>query len=375
MRTVIPIIALTAGAILIGSGCKEEKIPEHAAPAVTVQPAMKAVYKTFTPSISNIRAYDSVDLVARVQGFLQKCNFQEGQEVKKGQLLYQIEPDQYEAAVSAAEADLAQAKAKQKKADEDFQRYKTLLSKEATAKKNFEAAESEKMQADAEVMAANAKLKQAKLNLSYTKIFAPFDGRISFRTYSVGNLVGPESGKLATVLRSGPVKVDFRLNELDMLEIMSNREYRKHNYRNIPVELFFQNGRKYKLTGRIDSMDNRVNESTGTFNIRAVFDNPDYDLIPGMYVKVRIPTAAPKQAVSVPLAAMQSDMSGDYVYVVTKDNTVERRNIKGHQQDGTLYITSGVREQENVIVEGVSKVQQGAKVTPRVQTADPGAAR
>lgn len=375
MRTVIPIIALTAGAILIGSGCKEEKIPERAAPAVTVQPAMKAVYKTFTPSISNIRAYDSVDLVARVQGFLQKCNFQEGQEVKKGQLLYQIEPDQYEAAVSAAEADLAQAKAKQKKADEDFQRYKTLLSKEATAKKNFEAAESEKMQADAEVMAANAKLKQAKLNLSYTKIFAPFDGRISFRTYSVGNLVGPESGKLATVLRSGPVKVDFRLNELDMLEIMSNREYRKHNYRNIPVELFFQNGRKYKLTGRIDSMDNRVNESTGTFNIRAVFDNPDYDLIPGMYVKVRIPTAAPKQAVSVPLAAMQSDMSGDYVYVVTKDNTVECRNIKGHQQDGTLYITSGVREQENVIVEGVSKVQQGAKVTPRVQTADPGAAR
>lgn len=375
MRTVIPIIALTAGAILIGSGCKKEKIPERAAPAVTVQPAMKAVYKTFTPSISNIRAYDSVDLVARVQGFLQKCNFQEGQEVKKGQLLYQIEPDQYEAAVSAAEADLAQAKAKQKKADEDFQRYKTLLSKEATAKKNFEAAESEKMQADAEVMAANAKLKQAKLNLSYTKIFAPFDGRISFRTYSVGNLVGPESGKLATVLRSGPVKVDFRLNELDMLEIMSNREYRKHNYRNIPVELFFQNGRKYKLTGRIDSMDNRVNESTGTFNIRAVFDNPDYDLIPGMYVKVRIPTAAPKQAVSVPLAAMQSDMSGDYVYVVTKDNTVERRNIKGHQQDGTLYITSGVREQENVIVEGVSKVQQGAKVTPRVQTADPGAAR
>ncbi len=375
MRNAIPILAVTAGAVLLISGCREEKTPERSAPSVTVRSAMKAVYQAFTPSISHVQPYDSVDLVARVQGFLQKCNFQEGQLVRKGQLLFQIEPDSYEAAVQAAEAELMQARARQKKAGEDYQRYKTLLSKEATARRNFESAESEKLQADAMVKAAEAKLKQANLNLSYTKILAPFDGRISFRTFSVGNLVGPESGRLATLLRSGPVKVDFRLNELDMLEIMSNRENRKNNYRNVPVELYFQDGRKYKRTGRIDSMDNRVNESTGTFHLRAVFDNPDYELIPGMYVKVRIPTAAPKQTVSVPLAALQSDMSGDYVYVVNGNNTVERRSIQGHRQDGTLFITSGVRERESVIVEGVSKVQQGVKVTPRRQTADPGAIR
>ena len=373
MRNVFPIIILTAGAILIASGCKEQKAPERTAPAVIVRPAMTATFEAFTPSISNVQAYDSVDLVARVQGFLQKCNFREGQEVKKGQLLFQIEPDQYEAAVSAAEADLLQAQAEQKKANEDYERYKTLLSKEATARKNYEAAEAAKMQADASVMEAQAKLKQAKLNLSYTKVYSPFDGKISFKTYSEGNLVGPGSGKLATVLRSGPVKVDFRLNELDMLRLMENQSGNENHYKNVAVELYFQDGRKYKLNGRIDSADNRVNESTGTFKIRAVFDNPEEDLIPGMYVKVRVPTGAPKKTVSVPLAAMQSDMSGEYVFVVNKDNTVERRNVKAHKQDGTLYITSGVKENENVIVEGISKVQQGAKVTPQVQKSDLGA--
>ena len=169
MRNAIPILAVTAGAVLLISAVGKKRPRNAPHRPSRCGSAMKAVYQRFTPSISHVQPYDSVDLVARVQGFLQKCNFQEGQLSRKGQLLFQIEPDSYEAAVQAAEAELMQARARQKKAGEDYQRYKTLLSKEATARRNFESAESEKLQADAMVKAAEAKLKQANLNLSYTK--------------------------------------------------------------------------------------------------------------------------------------------------------------------------------------------------------------
>ncbi len=367
-NTFLYTIIITAGVLLTASGCKEKPAPAPIPTGVTVTPAVASTYEEYTPSISNVRAYDSVDLVARVEGFLLKRNFKDGDIVKKGQLLFEIEPDNYEAAVSAAEAELLKARAEQKNAATDYNRQKSLLEKSAISVRQYDAAESRKMQCDAAVLAAEAKLKQAKLNLTYTKIYAPFEGRISFNRYSEGNLVSPSSGTLATVLRSGPVKVDFRLNEEDLLRLMETAPLKTDKPGKVPIELFFQNGKKYKLIGRIESFDNKVNQTTGTFQIRSVFDNPDYQLIPGMYVKIRIRTSEKMKTVTVPQLAMQTDMSGDYVYVVNKENKVERRTIKAAKQDGALYITEGLKEGELVIVEGISKVRPGATVNPQRQT-------
>ncbi len=190
---------------------------------------------------------------------------------------------------------------------------------------------------------------------------------MSFNRYSEGNLVSPASGTLATLHRSGPVKVDFQLNELDLLRLMKSEPVKNKKFSSVPVELRFQNGEKYPLTGRLDSFDNQVSQATGTFKIRAVFDNPRERLIPGMYVKIRIRSGEAKTTAAVPRAAMQTDMSGDYVYVVGKENTVERRNIKAAELDGTIYISEGVKPGELVIVEGISKTRPGGKVAPQLQ--------
>ncbi len=357
------LIALMTGSMV---GCTK-KTPPPSAPEVVVVPAVKSSYTEFTPSISNVQAFDSVDLTARVKGFLQKCNFREGFDVKKGDVLFEIEPYEYEAEVKKAEADLLKAQAEQKNNTTDYERQKQLVQKDAVSVRRYQEAESKKMQSDAAVIAAEASLKQAKLNLSYTKVVAPFDGRISFKNYSEGNLVGPSSQKLATLLRDGPVKVDFLLNENDLKRLQDERAATGKNasdLKDVPVELIFPDGEKYKQTGKLYSLDNQINANTGTIKIRAVFENPEDRLVPGMFVNIRLQTAPSKAMVMVPGAALQSDMGGDYLMVVRPDNTIERRSVKITRDNGDVYVRSGLKEGERVVVEGLTRVRQGMKVSP-----------
>ncbi len=349
---------------LLVSGCEEKEKPLVEPPSVTVVKVAKGDVASSMEIIGQTKAYDEVDLVARVQGFLTKIAFTEGSAVSKGQLLFQIEPDQYQAEVEAAEASLMNAKAVFDNAEINFNRQKKLFDSKVVSEKNYDDANATYTEAKANVMAAQASLSNAKLNLSYTTINSPFDGRIGFFTYSEGNLVGSASKRLANVVKLDPVRVQFNINEVDLLgrrlEKSASDPAEKSDY---TVLIRFQNGKIYDQEGKLSFIDNKVNSSTGTILVEALFPNPNSLLIPGMYVKVIIKDKEQKPALLIPQTAIQENQSGEFVLVVNPDGKVAQRVIRtGIKTGPSIEVVEGLKEGELVLVEGLQKVRLGAAV-------------
>lgn len=349
------------------TGCKKQEAPQMPPPAVQVVPVTYDYISTVSNFIGQAVAYDEVDLVARVEGYLDKRNFEEGSFVKKDDVLFVIEKGPYQAKVDAAQAQLDQDEANLKDANREYERLKGLFEKNASSKKDFDKAETAKDTAAAKVLAAKANLELATINLNYTDVKAPFDGRIGTSTYSAGNLVTPSNGKLANIVRRDLIKVDFYISEKILSDYLFDME-KKAVEENVIPSLILPNGKVYEHKGKLDFHDNKINPNTGTILIRAVFQNPKNLIVPGMYVKVKLEDKHSAKHLYIPVEAVQEDQSGKFVIVVGKDNKAEKRivHLDLKQNTGGLFVIvkSGLKEGERIVVDGILKVREGAPVTP-----------
>ncbi|MFC3615797.1 efflux RND transporter periplasmic adaptor subunit [Lutimaribacter marinistellae] len=312
-------------------------------------------------------AIDKVEIVARVNGFLQETLVGDGAVVEKDQLLFRIEPDLYEATLQARRADLDSAKANLELTSVDLARKEELVSRGATPESELDVARANELVAEAQIKSAEAAIRQAELDLSYTEIKAPFPGRIGQVAISEGDVVGPSKGPLVALVREEPIDVAFSLNEKQFVDVLEQLEQTAASLaesgKSPVVRLTLPNGTELDETGEIIFVDNRIDPQTGTIAMRARFENKSRFILDGAFVHVRIQALQPVTRVLIPQAAMQRDQRGPFVLVVTSQQMVEQRYIQtGDTVDSAIIVLDGLREGESVIVEGLQRVRPGVAV-------------
>lgn len=355
--------------VLILSGCRKQQEKKIIPPAVIVTEVASDNLKREWEMIAQTVADPKMDIRARVSGFLEKRNFKQGSFVKKGTILLQIEKDQYKAEVDQAKAEVSVKQAVLQNAEIAFERNQKLLKSNAVSEAEFDKAKADKLSAEGNLKVSQAKLKEAQLNLQYTDIKAPFDGRIGLEKYSVGNLVGPDSGVLATLLSLDPMKVEFSVSEGNFLLAQQQAKKLKiplnQLFSEVEVRLILSDGSEYKHPGKIFFWDNQINSATGTILMRAKFTNPEKMLLPGQYVKVRIISNHPTETFYIPQAAVLSDLGGKYVLVVDEKNIVStQRVVLGYSFDKMIVVKKGLKKGQKIITQGLQKVRPGIKVNP-----------
>jgi len=354
--------ALAVAFAALPAGCRKHAAEAGpVAPAVTVrQPRQEPVIE-YLEMTGTVAASKTVNLVARVPGYLESVNFKDGAVVPEGELLFVIEQAPYEAQVALNQAALVRAQA-------ELDRQQAMMKENATAETTVENWVSQRDQ-------AKAQLELAQINLGYTRVAAPFTGRLGARQVDPGNLVGSSGPTvLATLEQLKPIYVNFNLNERDALHMRDllrkyNMEVGSHVGK-APVEVGLQNEKGYPHVGVLDFADNSLSTSTGTIALRGVFKNEDTTLFPGLFARVRIPLGGPRPMLVIPGSAIGNDQQGDFVYVVGPTDVVERRSIlKGPATEGGLAIRNGLTEGDRVIVNGLLNARVGEKVAPGTEAA------
>ncbi len=335
-------------------------------PVVIVAPVSVRDVNPSSEYVGHMEAIQYVDLRARVEGFLEKVNFKEGDDVKAGDILYVIEQGIYKARVDADTARVAQAKALLYKADKRLRRLRHAR-RESVSATDLDNALAEKLRAKALLEEAKALLARSRLDLEYTIIKAPINGRIGKTAFTMGNLVNPASGPLARIVQLDPIRVVYSISENDLKGIRTALHDSTSGENNSMVKPYLKmaNGEKFKDPGQVDFVDNQVDPATGTIAVRAVFENPGGILLPGQYVTVLIKKSRPKIMPVVPQSAVLVSKQGSYVLVVDKESkAVARPVITGPLVDGVFRaVESGLKPGEKIIVRGIQKVRPGGKVT------------
>jgi membrane fusion protein, multidrug efflux system len=332
-------------------------------PAVAVVPVVNREVTDTGEFIGRVVAINKVDIVARVTGFIEERYFTEGQDVKTGDLLFRIEQATYKAAVDQQQANLAKSKATEANAALQLERGRDLVRSQNIPQATVDQRAADEGSAKADVMVAQAALDQAKINFAYTEIHSPIDGRIGLANFTVGNLVGPSSGSLATIVSHDPIYVIFQASERDILEYKRRIAAPGNEGPHVVVRIKLPDGSTYPLPGLSNFLDIQVGNTTDTVAVRAQFPNPQGILVPGGFVGVTVERGAPKSVLVVPQSAVQVDQAGRYVLVVDDAKKVELRRVTTGTEQGTdIVVTDGLKQGELIIVEGIQKVRPGQVV-------------
>lgn len=339
---------------------------QEAPSVIVIQVAERDVTPQFE-YVGRVEAVQTVELRARVEGFLEQRNFQEGAEIEPGARLFSIEKAPYEVVVEQRRAELAAAKASLKNLEADYARKSKLVKRGDVAVATLDVSRAELASGKADVLIAAAALRQANLDLSYTDVLSPIKGKISRARYSIGNFVGPDSDPLATVTSVDPVYVTIGVSEKQLI----NARKRGIDLDNPPVapSLILTDGSKYPLGGKFDYLAPSVDQTTDTVVARALFANPDRVLLPGQFVTVVVRQKLSVSKHVLPQAAVQQDSRGHFVLVVDRENKVELRRITaGRQVDTDWVVEQGLNSGERVIVQGIQKVRPDMVVAPVMKT-------
>jgi len=366
MRNSVRTLGRAVVLLLLSAGCESgnEFVPPPP-PTVTVAPPSQRDVTVYEEFPGRAEAVDTVDLRARVQGFLRSVEFEEGLRVKEGDLLFTIESEPFQATVAAMEASLAKAQSERDLAQATLERRREAFQKQAISEIDFLIAQAEMQGAEANILLAKANLEKAKLDLSYTEIHAPATGRISRKLVSVGNLVGgPEATLLATLVVEDPIYVLFTVDERSLIPRAMERDRDVENPATVlpPVKLELADGTIYPEEGRIDYADPSLDPETGTLTVRAVFENADAKLVPGLYAKILVPDER-AGAILVPDTCIQRDLAGPFVLVVDGEGKVDSRYVTpGARVSGDRIIEEGLEPTDRVVVKGIQRARPGIAV-------------
>jgi membrane fusion protein, multidrug efflux system len=361
-RTTIVWIFVAAAAFL--GGCGDNRQSEDSAPAeppgVIAIVAESKPYSLAAEFIGQTEALQKVDLRARVTGYLTGMGFVEGAPIKKDSLLFRIEPSEFEAALNSAEAGLERANAELLNASQQLERTSTLAKQGTASQAQLDDKIALEATAKANVSAAQADVEKAELNLGYTEIKSPIDGRIGKSQVDVGNLVGPDSGVLATIVTQDPMRVVFSVSEKEFLAVQERRA----ETGSLGARIRLANDELYPQQGKLLFIDNQVDTGTGTIPVYIEFPNPDGLLLPGLFVTVVLSSSRQEERILVPQSVIQLDQTGAFVLVVDGESKVERRSVvTGDRRGAEIVILDGLEAGETVIAEGIQKVRPGMAVT------------
>lgn len=367
-RNLALICLLVAAGVTVYYYVSRKEVVREEKAIVSVMKVGKQDVNVYGEYVGRIRAQQFVEVHARVEGFLEQMLFEEGTHVKKGQTLFVIDQRQYKAKVDKARAQLNKDKAQERKAQHDLKRIRPLYEQNAASQLDLDNAVAAYESAKASVSMSQADLDQAEMELGYTVVRSPISGNISERLVDLGTLVGSGGkSKLATVMKSDTVLVDFSMTALDYLKskernVNLGRQVENRSWQPY-ITITLADNSQYPYKGLVDFAEPQVDPRTGTFSVRAEMPNPENTLLPGQFTKVKLLLDVREDAVSVPMKAVIIEKGGAYIYVVRKNQTVEKRFIElGPEQDNQVVVERGLAPGEEIVTEGYHKLSPGMKV-------------